>query len=443
MRNLKIFPKLFVQTFTILGILIIVVHLMVFLMFPKVYLENRKSKINIKANEVSAALQGKDEKFVEQYLTFYSRSSEIKAFVDSNSSSGEVKIGEDAENGIDMSSSNNSLIIEARKVKLADGSELSVNFVSTADMRQEAKGIILKFLPLSLAVSLAISVLVSLIYARHLARNVQEIKDVTTRMMELDRSALLPVESSDEIGQLKAQINDLYVTLLELIDDLEVKNEEIIKLEKLKFDFFRGASHELKTPLASLKIILENMQYNIGKYKNRDKYIGSCIDIVDNLSQNISQILSVSSLEHLSDEEELLNIKETLSEILEKYSVMASQREITINNYLRDEQIYIGRTALKVVLSNLVSNAIKYSDAAGCINIGACEGWLYIENSYENAEQLDCDKLFEVNFDLGKENSSGLGLYIVRNILLSYGIEHKLECREKSVAFMIKMTTLK
>ena len=44
MRNLKIFPKLFVQTFAILGILIVVVHIMVFLMFPKVYLENRKSK---------------------------------------------------------------------------------------------------------------------------------------------------------------------------------------------------------------------------------------------------------------------------------------------------------------------------------------------------------------------------------------------------------------
>ena len=109
---------------------------------------------------------------------------------------------------------------------------------------KKAKGLIIKFLPISLAVSLAISVLVSLIYARLLTRNVQEIKEVTTRMMELDRNALLPVESSDEIGQLKAQINDLYVTLLELIDDLEVKNEEIIKLEKLKFDFFRGASHE-------------------------------------------------------------------------------------------------------------------------------------------------------------------------------------------------------
>lgn len=440
MRNLKIFPKLFVQTFAILGILIIVVHLIVFLMFPKVYLENRKSKINIRANEVSAALQGKDEQFVEQYLTFYSRSSEIKAFIDSNSDSGEVKIGENAENSIDKSSDNNSLIIETRNIKLADGSKLSVNFVSTADMRQEAKGLIIKFLPISLAVSLAISVLVSLIYARLLTRNVQEIKEVTTRMMELDRSALLPIESSDEIGQLKAQINDLYVALLELIDDLEVKNEEIIKLEKLKFDFFRGASHELKTPLASLKIILENMKYNIGKYKNRDSYIDNCIEIVNGLAQNISQILSVSSLEHLSDDEEEVVINEILQEVLDKYELMAAQRSVSINNRLGDKKIYIGKSALKVILSNVVGNAVKYSDIGGIIDIGSDNGWMYIDNTYDDAENLDCERLFEVNFDVGKDNSNGLGLYIVRNILLSYGIEHKLERREKSIRFTIKIT---
>ena len=439
MRNLKIFPKLFVQTFAILGILIIVVHLIVFLMFPKVYLENRKSKINIRANEVSAALQGKDEQFVEQYLTFYSRSSEIKAFIDSNSDSGEVKIGENAENSIDKSSDNNSLIIETRNIKLADGSKLSVNFVLTADMRQEAKGLIIKFLPISLAVSLAISVLVSLIYARLLTRNVQEIKEVTTRMMELDRSALLPIESSDEIGQLKAQINDLYVALLELIDDLEVKNEEIIKLEKLKFDFFRGASHELKTPLARLKIILENMKYNIGKYKNRDSYIDNCIEIVNGLAQNISQILSVSSLDHLSDDEEEMVINEILQEVLDKYELMAAQRSVSINNRLGDEKIYIGKSALKVILSNVVGNAVKYSDTGGIIDIGSDNGWIYIDNTYDDAENLDCERLFEVNFDVGKDNSNGLGLYIVRNILLSYGIEHKLERREKSIRFTIKI----
>ena len=259
-------------------------------------------------------------------------------------------------------------------------------------------------------------------------------------MMELDRNALLPVESSDEIGQLKAQINDLYVALLELIDDLEVKNEEIIKLEKLKFDFFRGASHELKTPLASLKIILENMKYNIGKYKNRDSYIDNCIEIVNGLAQNISQILSVSSLDHLSDEEEEMVINEIMQEILDKYELMAAQRSVSINNRLGDEKIYIGKSALKVILSNVVGNAVKYSDTGGIIDIGSDNGWMYIDNTYDDAENLDCERLFEVNFDVGKDNSNGLGLYIVRNILLSYGIEHKLERREKSIRFTIKIT---
>lgn len=440
MKRLKIFPKMFIQTFTILGVLIVVVHLMVFLMFPKIYLESRKSEITSKANAVSAALTGKDKSFAQQYLTFYSKSSEIKAYVVSDSiKEDELKVGDVADDSVDKASSNNSLIIESRKIRLADGSELAVNFVSTADMRQEAKGLIIKLLPISLAVSLAISVLVSLIYARLLTRNVQEIKEVTTRMMELDRSALLPIESSDEIGQLKAQINDLYVALLELIDDLEVKNEEIIKLEKLKFDFFRGASHELKTPLASLKIILENMKYNIGKYKNRDSYIDNCIEIVNGLAQNISQILSVSSLDHLSDEEEEMVINEILQEVLDKYELMAAQRSVSINNRLGDEKIYIGKSALKVILSNVVGNAVKYSDTGGIIDIGSDNGWMYIDNTYDDAENLDCERLFEVNFDVGKDNSNGLGLYIVRNILLSYGIEHKLERREKSIRFTIKI----
>ena len=112
--------------------------------------------------------------------------------------------------------------------------------------------------------------------------------------------------SNDEVGELKQQINDLYSTLLITIDNLEFKNKEILKLEKLKYDFFKGASHELKTPLASLKIILENMKYNIGKYKDRDTYINECIEIVDSLTKNISQILSVHSMGDFPKEHNLI-----------------------------------------------------------------------------------------------------------------------------------------
>ena len=63
------------------------------------------------------------------------------------------------------------------------------------------------------------------------------------------------------------------------------KIKKFLKLEKLKYDFFKGASHELKTPLASLKIILENMNTILEKYKQRDIYINECIEIVDSLTK--------------------------------------------------------------------------------------------------------------------------------------------------------------
>ena len=291
----------------------------------------------------------------------------------------------------------------------------------------------------ALLISILFSAIISLIYAKSIKNNIQEIKIVTDKMMKLDKKTRLKVSSNDEVGELKQQINDLYSTLLRTIDDLEFKNKEILKLEKLKYDFFKGASHELKTPIASLKIILENMKYNIGKYKQRDIYINECIEIVDSLTKNISQILSVHSIENLNNDEEYLKINDTLEDILKKYEILANQKKITVNNYILDENIYIGKTALKIILSNLISNAVKYTDVNGVINIGIVNDWLYIENSYGNNKILNMDKIFDVKFDLNKENSNGLGLYIVSNILNNYNIEYKALQDEEFFIFKIKI----
>lgn len=437
MKNLKIFPKMFLQTFAVLGILIIITHLLVYFIFPKTYLETRKQEIHSKANEISSSIQGKNLKFVEQTLEFYSKSSEIKAFIKGKNSSDEVRIKNII--NADLTSKNNSLIIEERAVRLNSGKKIYIQFISTADMQKDAKELSVKFLPFSLATSVFYSIIISLIYAKAITNDINEIKDVTGKMMQLDRTVSLKVDSTNEVGQLKGQINDLYAALLKLIDDLEVKNEEIVKLEKLKYDFFRGASHELKTPLASLKIILENMKYNIGKYKNKEKYIDNCIVIVDDLTRNVSQILSLSSFEHLKNDEEMIVINDILEDVLDNYVLLSNKKNISINNYLGDERICIGKTALKIVLSNLIGNAVKYSDAGGVINIGVAENHLYIENSYKDKDALDTDKMFEINFDLNKENSNGLGLYIVRNILSNYGIKYQLNKSEMGVVFLIEL----
>ena len=408
MKNLKIFPKICIQTFSVIAIIVLFIHLFVYLIFPRTYLDVRKEEIYTKANEITENLNGKSEDYIEQALNFYSNTNEIKAFIKKNASSNEVEIKNDL--NVDLKSSNNSLIIEERKLKLDTGKTIRLQFVSTADMQSQAKNLSLQFLPYSLILSLCFSAIVSFVYAKSIKNYVVEIKRVTDQMMALDKKARLEIDSNDEIGQLKAQINDLYETLLDSISNLELKNKEILRLEKIKYNFFKGASHELKTPLASLKIILENMKYNVGKYKNRDVYIDDCIDLVDHLTKSIQQILSVYSIENLKDDEEIVCIKNELSRVLQKYDVLIHQKELRIQNDVKDETMYIGKTALNIILSNLISNAINYTYEKGMIQIGIEQDYFYIQN--------------KTRFNQPKGN--GLGLYIVRNLLDNYKMKYEV-----------------
>lgn len=408
MKNLKIFPKICIQTFSVIAIIVLFIHLFVYLIFPRTYLDVRKEEIYTKANEITENLNGKSEDYIEQALNFYSNTNEIKAFIKKNASSNEVEIKNDL--NVDLRSSNNSLIIEERKLKLDTGKTIRLQFVSTADMQSQAKNLSLQFLPYSLIISLCFSAIVSFVYAKSIKNYVVEIKRVTDQMMALDKKACLAIDSNDEIGQLKAQINDLYETLLDSISNLELKNKEILRLEKIKYDFFKGASHELKTPLASLKIILENMKYNVGKYKNRDLYIDDCIDLVDHLTKNIQQILSVYSIENLKDDEEIVCIKNELSRVLQKYDVLIHQKELRIQNDVKDETMYIGKTALNIILSNLISNAINYTYEKGMIQIGIEQDYFYIQNKQDSTQP----------------KGNGIGLYIVRNLLDNYKMKYEV-----------------
>ena len=437
MKNLKIFPKMFLQIFTALALTVLFIHFMVFLIFPKTYLEDRKQEINKKANEISKTLTNKDIGYVTQSLDFYSNNNDIKAYVKNKNNDNGLQIKEIID--FDKKSENNSLIIEERDITINTGEKISLQFVSTADMKKDAKNLSLKFLPFSLLISMFFSAIISLIYAKLINNNIQEIKHITDKMMNRDKNALLVVDSTNEIGQLKVQINDLYTTLLHSIDDLESKNEEIIKLEKLKYDFFRGASHELRAPVASLKIILENMKYNIGKYKNRDLYIDESLKIIDGLSHSISQILTLSSIENLKNDEENLTILPILNDIINKQEVIANQKHIAIDNQITDETIFIGKSALKIILSNVIGNAVKYTDEYGTIAIKSDGEWFEVINTCEKASELDTTKVFDVNCDLNKENSNGLGLYIVGNLLNNYKIDAIIETQEENVTFKIKL----
>ncbi|MFD3062833.1 sensor histidine kinase, partial [Streptococcus agalactiae] len=94
MKKLKIFPKMFIQIFSILGILIILVHSLFFFIYPKTFLVTRKVKIHFLADEISKNMNGKELKYLDQTLELYSKSSDIKVFIKKNNNKNELQIND-------------------------------------------------------------------------------------------------------------------------------------------------------------------------------------------------------------------------------------------------------------------------------------------------------------------------------------------------------------
>lgn len=364
----QIFWKGFFRVFGLLLGIVMIIHGGIFYTLSKSYLEEKTKEIRQTASDVTKNLAGKNREYVEQALDFYSRSGEIKAYLKTQNVENEMKVSELLP--VDRTSENNSVIIEEQKVKLSDGEEVLVQFVSTANLEKDAIDLSLKFLPVTLLGSVVLSLVVAGFYAR----------------------------------------------------------QETLRMKQVNFEFLRGASHELKTPLTSLKIVLENMQFKVGKYKDRDFYLEKCGEMVDELDAGIRELLLMSKMDSF-EKFEWIKISEVVEESLRRNQIMIAEKNLQMQIEVGEQKIWLNRTALSMVLANLISNAVKYAEEGGRISAQMRDGVLEIKNSYRAGTN--------------EQSGSGLGLYIVKNLLKRYGLKYEISDLEKSFSFRIDFGTVK
>ncbi len=419
MTKRSIFAKIFLITFALFSSLVILLHASVYFIFPSTYIESQRQTILKKSQALTKSFQGQEEGTIESVIDLYSKTNDIKVSIKGKEKQNALEVKDDLL--VNPDSQNNSLVIEERKIQTKEGKDLTLQFLATVDSQKEARDISLGFLPYSLLASFVLSVIASYLYARLISAPILEIKQMTKRMKRLDRTASLPIHSQDEIGVLKQQINDLYHHLLEVIDNLEQQKQENLKLEQMKVEFLRGASHELKTPLASLKIILENMRDKIGRYKDRDRYLSVSLDIVDEMNQIVLEILSLSSVQELAGDKEWIQLDDVVNRILTQNQVLVENRSLSIDNYLPVTSIFMNLPILKLVLSNIISNAVKHSDKGGVIRIGLeNEGTDFvIENTSVSKENISTKAQ--------SKKEGGLGLFVVKYLLEHEELSYRFE----------------
>ena len=419
MTKRSIFAKIFLITFALFSGLVILLHASVYFIFPSTYIESQRQTILKKSQALAKSFQGQEEGTIESVIDLYSKTNDIKISIKGKEKQNAIEVKDDLL--VNPDSQNNSLVIEERKIQTKEGQDLTLQFLATVDSQKEARDISLGFLPYTLLASFVLSLIASYLYARMISAPILEIKRMTKRMKRLDRTASLPIDSQDEIGVLKQHINDLYHHLLEVIDNLEKQKQENLKLEQMKVEFLRGASHELKTPLASLKIILENMRDNIGRYKDRDRYLSVSLDIVDEMNQIVLEILSLTSIQELGGEKEWIQLDDVVNRILTQNQVLVETRSLSIDNYLPATSIFMNLPILKLVLSNIISNAVKHSDKGGVIRIGLeNEGTDFvIENTIVSKENTPTK--------VQSKKEGGLGLFVVKYLLEHEELSYRFE----------------
>ena len=419
MTKRSIFAKIFLITFALFSSLVILLHASVYFIFPSTYIESQRQTILKKSQVLADSFQGQEVGTIETVIALYSKTNDIKVYIKGKEKQNSLEVKDDLL--LNPSSQNNSLVIEERKIQTKEGQDLTLQFLATVDSQKEARDISLGFLPYTLLASFVLSLIASYLYARMISAPILEIKRMTKRMKRLDRTASLPIDSQDEIGVLKQHINDLYHHLLEVIDNLEQQKQENLKLEQIKVEFLRGASHELKTPLASLKIILENMRDNIGRYKDRDRYLSVSLDIVDEMNQIVLEILSLSSVQELGDDKEWIQLDDVVNRILTQNQVLVETRSLSIDNYLPATSIFMNLAILKLVLSNIISNAVKHSDKGGVVRIGLENGGtdFVIENTIVSKENTSTKAQ--------SKKEGGLGLFVVKYLLEHEELSYRFE----------------
>lgn len=287
-----------------------------------------------------------------------------------------------------------------------------------------------KALPFSLSCSLAISVICSLLFSKAITDPITKISASTERMMELDHGASCSVHTKDEIGTLAHNINDLYSNLLSTIEHLEREKDAVRDMERAKVDFLRAASHELKTPVTALTATLENMILGVGKYQNYDAYLPECKEMVEQLSGMIHEILETSKLNVTDEAAKPVDVSDLLTELCESYQMIAAAHQISFSLDLPEQfsaTLPVGQ--FRKAVSNVLSNAVAYTEAGKSVSVYMDGRSLVIENECAPIPTNEIHHLFEPFYrpDFARSRESGgngLGLYIVKTLLTAMDLSY-------------------
>ncbi|MCL6524135.1 MAG: tetratricopeptide repeat-containing sensor histidine kinase [Thermoflavifilum sp.] len=214
--------------------------------------------------------------------------------------------------------------------------------------------------------------------------------------------------------------------------ELEQKNKELEKLNKIKDRILSVIAHDIRNPLASMEMMIELMKTQSLSMEEITNLTSSLSESLTETNNFLTYILewSKSQMSGIQPKPTLVNIKEVVVEIIRFCNWQAEKKKIQIRYDVPDRlQAYADREMLRIILRNITTNAIKFTNENGHIFIGAekLNGMvkIWVKDDGIGIKPADRPKVFGMeNFSsrgTANEIGTGLGLMLSKEMVESHG----------------------
>lgn len=318
-------------------------------------------------------------------------------------------------------------------------SSLAVVFYSTIE--NKPKGTIAILILIFIIISSLVCTLIDVIRRKiQIEKPAKDILQATKQMAKGDFNVLLLPDH---------KFNNY--TRYDLIkEDLNFLAKELSKNEMLKNDFISNVSHEIKTPLAVIQNYAKALTNKNLDEETKEKYLNSLQSACKKLSDLITNILKLNKLENQNLKLDLkqFNLSESITNQILNYETLIENKNIQLECDIEENiNIISEETYLEIIWSNLISNAIKFTDNNGKIFIKLIklnnEITFKIKDTGCGIDSETGKNIFEKFYQGDTSHSkegNGLGLALVKKVIDILGGQIKVES-EKGIGttFTVKL----
>ena len=278
---------------------------------------------------------------------------------------------------------------------------------------------------ISLFLELCVTIF-AIFFSNSFTRRLRKIMISMRIIREGDYSHKVNMGGHDELTVLGNEFNDL-------VERLQIS-------EQKRRNFVSDASHELKTPLASIKLLSDSILQNDMDAVTVKEFVGDIGNEADRLNRMTQKLLSLTRIESQEDSDcEIVYIAPTVDRVIRMLTGIAENNGITMQtDIIQDSSILIIEDDLYQIIFNLVENGIKYNTPGGKLTVTLYReeenAVIAVKDTGVGIPEESVGHVFERFYRVDKARArktggSGLGLSIVRNMVERNGGQIALESK--------------